>query len=157
MAHKETLYPISTSCRFFGHISLQAQRSEFPISITSCDAAIGIIRTNASSHIPMMHLQEWERVCHRRERSGSTMAKYLSKEIVTRVKQLTPTDTAEKKQWYQVGSRPLETKSLQALLVSKCQTQGLIIKKKNSQRKGQKTPTLYISFTLVVLFKNSIY
>lgn len=32
------------------------------------------------------------------------MAKYLSKEIVTRVKQLTPTDTAEKKQWYQVGS-----------------------------------------------------
>lgn len=149
MAHKETLYPISTSCRFFGHISLQAQRSEFPICITSCDAAIGIMRTNASSHIPMMHLQEWERVCHRRERSGSTMAKYLSKEIVTRVKQLTPTDTAEKKQWYQVGSRLLETKSLQALLVSKCQTQGLIIKKKLPKKRTKNAYILYFIYMYI--------
>ena len=38
-----------------------------------------------------------DRVCHDRECRGRQMAKYRSREMATRVKQLAPTDTAGRK------------------------------------------------------------
>lgn len=67
------------------------------------------------------------------------MAKYLSKEIVTRVKQLTPTDTAEKKQWYQVGSlQTIRNKILTSIISFKMLDIGAYHKKKTPKEKDKK-------------------